>query len=169
MNSFFNPADKLSERRAEMESCEIYEKMNRKVYFLCVDFVEKDLAKKNGCKFDRDLKLWYCDDKSNPLILSHSRVDLDISYENKDKFKALGAKFCPINKVWYGKSGNTELMKAYKEYKDELKEKVDKKNRDYENSDEFRKKEQYKKDWLNKHSNLDGFGEWYSVCILNHD
>ena len=117
MNSFFNPADKLSERRAEMETSEIYEKMNKKVYFLCVDFIEKDLAKKHKCKFDGDLKLWYCEDKTNPLIVSHSRVDLNVDYEDKDEFKALGAKFCGINKIWYGKSGNTELMKAYNEYK----------------------------------------------------
>jgi len=169
MNSFFNPADKLSERRAEMETVEIFDKMSRKVHFLCVDFLEKDLAKKHKCKFDRDLKIWYCEDKSNPMIETHSRVDLDISYENKDEFKALGARFCPINKVWYGKNGNTKLMKAYKDYKNELKEKVNKKIRDYENSDEHKKYVEYKKDWLNKHGNLDGFGEWYSVCILNHD
>jgi len=125
MNSFFNPADKLSERRAraDMETIQIYEKMKKIVYFLCIDFIEKDLAKKHKCKFDGDLKLWYCEDKSNPLIVSYSRVDLNIEFKDKDKYKALGAKFCNINKGWYGKSGNTELMKAYYAYKD-LKDKI---------------------------------------------
>jgi hypothetical protein len=125
MNSFFNPADKLSERRAEMETVEIFDKMSRKVHFLCVDFLEKDLAKKHKCKFDRDLKLWYCEDKSNPMIETHSRVDLYFEFKDKDEYKALGAKYCPINKVWYGKSGNTELMAHYKKFKDSQRKKWD--------------------------------------------
>ena len=88
------------------------------MYYLCIDVTEKDLAKTNKCKYDGNLKLWYCEDKTNPLIVSHSRVDLNIEYNDKDKFKTLGAKYCPINKVWYGKSGNTELMKSYYTYKD---------------------------------------------------
>jgi len=114
MNTFFNSPDKLSEIRAEKE---IYDK-SKKVYYLCIDFTEKDLAKTNKCKYDGNLKLWYCEDKTNPLIVSHSRVDLNIEYNDKDKYKTLGAKYCPINKVWYGKSGNTELMKSYYTYKD---------------------------------------------------
>ena len=118
MNSFFKSPDKLSELRAEKEIFQKIDRKSKKVYFLCIDFIEKDLAITHKCKFDGNLKLWYCEDKTNPLIISHTRVDLNIEYKDKNNFKALGAKYCPIYKVWYGKSGNTELMKAYYTYKD---------------------------------------------------
>jgi hypothetical protein len=120
MNSFFNPADKLSERRpqrVEILSVPFTRQHGAdEAYILCIDYDERDLAKKHKCKFDMVYKRWYCEDKKNPLILTHTRVDLDIKFNDKDEFKALGAKFDPIKKVWYGKSGNIELMEAYEEY-----------------------------------------------------
>jgi hypothetical protein len=117
MNSFFNPADKLSERRAEILSVPWSRQQNvDSAYILCVDYDERDLAKKHKCKFDMIDKRWYCEDKNNPMIKTHTRVDLYINFKDKDEFKDLGAKFDPVKKVWYGKSGNTELMEAYEDY-----------------------------------------------------
>jgi hypothetical protein len=142
MNSFFNPADKLSERRAEMDRAEtdiytIHSEMMKNTYFLCVDYEERDLAKKHKCKFDRDLKLWYCEDKTNPMMKTHARVYLYFQFKDKDIYKSLGAKYDPLEKEWYGKIGNLPLMDYYRDFKEQQEKKRE------EESEHYRKNKTY--------------------------
>jgi hypothetical protein len=95
--------------------------------YLLVEFSEKDLAKKNNCKWDTERKMWYCLENDNVMIKTHTRVDLlCIKYEDRELVKNLGAKWDNSKKCWYCKSGNRKVLEIEEKFLELVEEKMEK-------------------------------------------
>lgn len=157
--------------------------------YLNVPFSMKDDAKMLGAKFDNEKKKWYSlfnNIFKDELILkygineTHKRHNLYVPFEYKDDVKRLGAKYDTSMKQWYildNHENKQELIDLYhrdnffqsfrgtklRDNKMTLNEVQEMKKMKMENY------QQYKIEWLTKNGNLNGFDEWYSVNILNHE
>jgi hypothetical protein len=123
------------------------------------------------------------------------KIYLDVPFQFKNEAKELGAKWDSTEKRWYTLKDNvnrrnlvdlyhysnfttifvgpfgegkpesilnyrTTTKKQRKRIKKQLQEEKDEEHAEYE---------RLQANWISKCGNLDGFGIWYSVNILNHD
>ncbi len=88
--NIFNPEDKLFDR---FET-------------LFVPYDEKENAKKQGAKWDTEIKSWICDNKNEELIELYKKRYIQIDYEKKDIAKQNGCRWDFINKKWYTYNSN---------------------------------------------------------------
>ena len=82
---------------------------------LVVPFELKEEAKIRKCIWDKEKKYWFVpfDDfsKDDIFFQDYMRVDLSVSFNEKDEIKKLGGKWDPYNKIWYTYKSNEPLQK----------------------------------------------------------
>jgi hypothetical protein len=86
--------------------------MSEKIY-LQIPYEHRDVAKNVKCRFDKEAKLWYTEDKKNGLISQYKVIPLQIKYEDKDLAKSIGCKFNGKLKTWYCLPDNQKALDTF--------------------------------------------------------
>ena len=83
-----------------------------KKIFLEIPYEERELAKKNKCRWCPTSKKWCCVDSKNPLIAKYQLRYYDVPFELKDEAKLAGAKWDAVERSWYSYQENTALIQV---------------------------------------------------------
>lgn len=76
---------------------------------LYVPFEQKEQAKEFNCKYDADMKAWFCNDDNEVAIERWSIRHVDIPFDKKDEFKLFGCKWDGTLKKWYTYNSNRNI------------------------------------------------------------
>ena len=133
------------------------------------------------------LKMIYSYDDTYKIIFDNVLLNIDkkkyylcVPYNYKDKAKKLNAKWDWEEKSWYSMKNNiyhNELINLYHMYNFRsdfygshlINKPLTLKEVDEANDKEHFRYNHHKQNWINKNGTLNGFNQWYSVCVLNHD
>lgn len=104
-----------------------YQPINNRVYFNCINYHTKEIAKKFGCLFDNVRKIWYCkDDFHNPNGNIH---ECEKIYKSGYKFLFIKGRFIEVrlSEISNKMRGNTseEEMEEILDLRKEMKELLD--------------------------------------------